>query len=626
MNIDRDSRLNDVMKTSSGHDIIARLLYSLGLDENVVTKTPLGHLRIKSLKTLSMGRLDDASIDALLRILNSLQEEADESEAEIKKAWWKETVFYQIYPRSFFDSDNDGIGDIRGIIRKLDHIKSLGADAIWVCPFYDSPGADNGYDIRDYRKIAEEYGTMKDAEELIEECHKRGMKLIIDLVMNHTSDEHEWFQKALRGETKYGDYYIWKYVPNNWTSFFSGSAWRYFDETKKYALHLFAEKQMDLNWDNPRVREEMYDIADFWLDKGADGFRLDVVSFISKSEGLPDGDPVIGSLISFTGVEHYFHGPRLDQYLREFNERCLKPHGAYAVGECPGSGLKMSRMIAGDDRNELTQLFSFDHIENPGKTRMDVYDFDLKQMVRELVRWQENCSDHYWPTLFFNNHDNPRMCYKIDRSGRYRKEVCEMLAVLQMTLKGTPYIYQGDEIGMTCHPFPSMDGYRDVESLNLYRELKDKGMSEEEILKKLSYGSRDLARTPVQWTGGRNAGFSEEEPWIGVGPDYETVNAETEENDEGSILNFYRKMIKIRKENEALIYGSFERIKTNKNILAYRRRKDKNSFVILINLTDRKQNDPLRVKGEILISNYPDKTRKLRPYEAVTYKENGETT
>ena len=616
MKINRNSRLRDVMKTSSGHDIIARLMYSLSLDESIITRTPLGFLKIASLKKLSMGKLDDASIDALLRILNSLQEEADDLPCEIKKAWWKEAVFYQVYPRSFFDSNNDGIGDIRGIIEKLDHIRSLGVDAIWCCPFYDSPNADNGYDVRDYRKTMEEFGTIEDVEQLIEGCHERGMKLIIDLVMNHSSDEHEWFQKALQGDERYSDYYIWKERPNNWTSFFSGSAWKYFPGKDKYALHLFAEKQMDLNWDNPTLREEMYDIANWWLDKGADGFRLDVVSFISKTEGLPDGDPTIGSLISFTGIEHYFHGPHLDEYLKEFNERCLKPHNAYTVGECPGSGLKMSRMIAGDDRGELTQLFSFDHIENPGKTRMDVYDFDLRKTIPEIVRWQTGYSDHCWPTIFFNNHDNPRMCSKIDRSDRHREVICKMLLSMQMSLKGTPYIYQGDEIGMSDYPFRSIDEYRDVETINLYNELKEKGVKEEEVLKKLFYGSRDHARTPVQWSDKNNAGFSNAEPWIAVNPNHRDINVENGEKDEDSILNFCRRLIRLRKENEVLIYGSFEQIRTDRNVFAYRRKKDDREFLIIINLTDKERNYPFKIDHRLLSSNYKNYSNRLRPFEA----------
>ena len=608
------------MKTSSGHDIIARLLYSLGMDESIIDKTPLGLMKIGSLKYLSLGKLNDSFIDALLRIFNSLKEETDDDDCEIKRAWWKQAVFYQVYPRSFFDSNNDGIGDIPGIIAKLDHIKSLGVDAIWCSPFYDSPNADNGYDIRDYKKIMKEFGTMEDVDRLIEECHKKDLKLIIDLVMNHSSDEHEWFKKALNGEKRYEDYYIWQDKPNNWSSFFSGSAWRYFPEKGKYGLHLFAEKQMDLNWDKPELREEMYDIANYWLDKGVDGFRLDVVSFISKTPGLPGGDPLIGSLISFTGIEHYFHGPHLDEYLREFSDRCLKPHEAYTVGECPGSGLKMSRMITGDDRNELSQLFSFDHIENPGKTRMDVYDFDLRKMIPELVRWQNQYSNHCWPTIFFNNHDNPRMCSKIDRSDKNSAIINKLLATILLTLKGTPYIYQGDEIGMVDYPFEKIEDYQDIEAINHYQEQLQKGVREEEILKRLLYGSRDHARTPMQWSDKDDAGFSEAEPWLKVNPNYKQINVEKEEKDGNSVLHHYRKLIALRKDNEALVYGTFTKLKTNKNIFAYERNLDGKIFLIMINLSDKTRPYPFRVGQRLLISNYEDLSDKLRPYEANIYE------
>ncbi len=616
MEITGRTRLKEVMKSPSGHDIIARLLYSLGLDEGAVTKTPLGYLTIHSLKRLSMGKLNDRSIEALLRLLNSLDDEEPGERKGVKHEWWKEAVFYQIYPRSFFDSNNDGIGDIRGITLKLDYIKSLGVDAIWCSPFFDSPNADNGYDIRDYRKIMAEFGTMEDVEELIEECHKRDLKIIIDLVMNHSSDEHEWFRRALKGEREYQDYYFWSDTPNNWTSFFSGPAWKYFPETGKYALHLFADKQIDLNWDNPEVREEMYDIANFWLDKGVDGFRLDVVSFISKTEGLPDGDPVIGDLISFVGIEHYFHGPHLDEYLREFNERVLTPHQAYTIGECPGNGLRMSRMITGDDRHELSQLFSFDHIENPGKKRFDVYDFDLRKMVPELIRWQTQYSDHCWPSVFFDNHDNPKMCSKIDRSDRYSKELTKLLVMMQMTMRGTPYLYQGVELGMTDCPFEGIEEYRDVETINVYREMIRRGVYEETALKRILYGSRDHARTPMQWNDEAYAGFSPVEPWIRVNPNYHAINAAKEEKEADSVLNFTRKMIALRKGNEGLVYGSFVQKKTSKDLLAYERELDGKKFLVLMNLTKEKKNVPFKIQGTLLASSYPDTAESLRPYEA----------
>ena len=618
--IDRQTDLRTVMRSPSGHDIIARLLYSIGLDEDILTKTPLGYLKIGALKKLSLGKLNDASIDALLEVLNSLDDEEPPEKPDVRPAWWKEAVFYQVYPRSFKDTDGDGIGDIRGIISKLDYIRSLGVNAIWCSPFFDSPNADNGYDIRDYRKIMAEFGTLEDVDELFRECHKRDMKIIIDLVMNHTSDEHEWFQRALAGEKKYQDYYFLRDRPNNWTSFFAGTAWKYFDQIGMYGLHTFDEKQMDLNWDNPEVRQEMYDIANWWLDRGADGFRLDVVSFISKLEGLPDGDPQIGAVTSFTGIEHYFHGPRLDEYLREFNEKCLAPHNAYTIGECPGNGLKMSRMITGDDRGELSQLFSFDHMENPGQIRYNIYRFDARKMIPELVRWQTQYSAHCWPSLFFDNHDYPRMCSKIDPSGRYTAEVRKMLAVMLMTMKGTPYIYQGTEIGMTNYPFTSLSEYRDVESLNVFKELRKKGMDEAQAMKKLLYGSRDHARTPMQWDDGPNAGFSSHTPWISVNPNYRSVNVQAQENDPDSVLNFYRKLTALRRESPALIYGDFTRLKTKKNLFCYTREKDGEKYLVIINLTGKDREYPFRIDHELAASSCRNYANYLRPYEANIYR------
>ena len=618
MEITRKTRLKDVIKTPSGHDIIARLLYSLGMDLDVIRKTPLGLLKIGSLKSLSMGKLNDRSIDALIALLGSLNdEEASESEG-INETWWKEAVFYQVYPRSFKDSNSDGIGDIPGIIEKLDYIRSLGVDAIWCSPFFDSPNADNGYDIRDYREIMPEFGTLDDVKRLISECHIRGMKLIIDLVMNHTSDEHEWFRKALAGDPQYMDYYMWKDTPNNWTSFFAGSAWRYFSETDKYALHLFADKQIDLNWDNPQVRKEMYDIANFWLDLGADGFRLDVVSFISKKEGLPDGDPTIGKLISFTGIEHYFHGPHLDEYLREFNRECLAPHGAYKVGECPGNGIMMYRMITGNDREELSQLFSFDHIDNPGKKRFDLYDFDPSKMIPELVRWQTEYSDRCWPTLFFDNHDNPRMCSKIDPSGHYHGAVNKMLAMMLFTMRGTPYIYQGSEIGMTNCQFSDISEFRDIETLNVFEEMTGSGLSDSDVMKRILAGSRDHARIPMQWNSSENAGFSDTAPWIKVNPNHTSINVHDEELDTDSILNYYRKLIALRKQHKTLVYGSFKKLRSSKKILAYERADDER-FLIIINLTPNEIRSSLKPLSRPLISNYSQPSRKLMPYEASVY-------
>lgn len=617
MLITKESRIKDIMKSPAGHDVIARVLYSIGLDENLLTGI-LGNLKLKHISKISMGKLDDNFIVSLLTVLNSLNEEILDDNCEIKKAWWKEAVFYEIYPRSFKDSNGDGIGDIPGIISKLDYLKDLGVDALWVCPFYDSPNADNGYDIRDYKKIMKEFGTMKDVEKLFKEAHKRNIKVIVDLVMNHTSDEHEWFKKALKGEKKYEDYYIFKNSPNNWTSCFSGSAWNYIEDKKKYVLHLFAKKQIDLNWENEEVRNEMYDVADYWLSKGADGFRLDVVSFISK-DNLNDGNEQLGNLIGFTGIEHYFHGPKLDEYLKELNTKVLSKYDAYTVGECPGNGIRMSRLITGDDRNELKQLFSFDHIDNPGKVRFLDDNFDLRKMIPELVRWQTQYSNHCWPTIFFDNHDNPRMISKISKGEKNREVVGKLLAILQFSLKGTPYMYQGCEIGMDNTTFNSIEEFRDVESLQYYEDALSKGKSKEEAFRMLLTGSRDHARTPVSWSDDEYAGFSTVKPWIKVNPSYKHINVKIQESDPNSILNFTKDIIKYRKEHQSLIYGEFRQTKTNKNYFVYTRTLDE-KYMIVINLTDKTRKYPIKVNGKLLFNNYEDISDTLRAYEAHLYK------
>ncbi len=620
MKVTRDSKLGDVFKTPSGHDLIARLFYSFGMDEGIIEKSFVKNIKLKSLKYLTLNKFNDEAIDAFVEILNSFDFKETPENISIKEEWWKEAIFYQIYPRSFKDSNGDGIGDINGIISKLDYLKGLGVNALWICPFYDSPNTDNGYDIRDYHKIMAEFGTMEDVDNLFSEAHKRDIKIIIDLVMNHTSDEHEWFKKSVANIKPYDDYYIWLDKPINWDSFFAGSAISYYEERKKYVLHLFAKKQIDLNWDNEKVRNEMYDIANYWLDKGADGFRLDVISMISKSKPIRDGNTTIGKLIGFNGIEHYFHGPHLDEYFREFNEKCLKPHNAYTVGECPGSGTKMTRFITGDDSNELTQLFSFDHLENPGKKRFDLYKFNIKYMIAEMLRWQEKLSNHAWPTIFFDNHDNPRMLSKIDPDNKYTDVLAKMLVTFQMTLKGTPYIYQGNEIGMSNYPFTSVDEFRDVESINAYNHYtKVLKVDKSYCLKRLSCGSRDHARIPMQWSCDKFAGFSSSTPWINVNPSFEKYNVEIEENDHNSILNYYKDAIKLRKNNKALVYGGFKKI-SFKNVLVYKRVLDNEEYTVVLNLTNKNIKNPYS-QGEILLHNYKDVSKKLRPYEAIVYKQ-----
>ncbi len=630
LTITRETRLRDILKTPAGHDILAKAFYSIGLSEKVVTATPLGCLKIGQLKKLSFGKLGDNFINALLGLLNSETDLPLDDNAPIVHKWWKEAVFYQIYPRSFKDSNGDGIGDINGMIEKLDYLKDLGVDAIWCSPVYDSPNDDNGYDIRDYRKIMREFGTMEDFDRLLSEVHARGMRLIMDLVINHSSDEHEWFQSSASDpDSPYRDFYIWRKgkgegsPPNNWDSIFSGPAWKYYPERGEWAMHLFSAKQMDFNWDNEAVRKELFRIANWWLEKGIDGFRLDVISFISKKEGLPDGNGVIGSLMGFKGCEHYFYGPHLHQYLRELRENSFGKFDAFTVGECQGTGLQMSRLMTGDDRGELDVVFSFDHMDNPGKQRFQDYRFDLRPMAKNLMEWQMEYGNHCWPTVFFENHDHPRMVSKIDPNGSYRCEIAKLLAMLQMTLKGTPFIYQGQELGMTNTPFSSISELRDVESINLYHKLVREGKSATQAFQTVLSGSRDHARTPMQWSGAENAGFSNATPWIRINPDYKKINAADEALSVDSILHFYRALIALRKANPALIYGDVIPVQANpKDLLCYYRRLDGKRFYAEMNLTGRTvKNVNTGLRGELLFSNYSTRREGavMRPYEANLY-------
>jgi len=473
---------------------------------------------------------------------------------------------------------------------------------------------------------------MEEFDALLSGLHQRGMRLIMDLVINHSSDEHEWFRSAVTDpDSPYRDFYIWRkgkgegIPPNNWDSIFSGPAWNYYPERGEWAMHLFSSKQMDFNWDHEAVRKELFQIANWWLEKGIDGFRLDVISFISKKEGLPDGNEVIGSLMGFKGCEHYFYGPHLHQYLRELREHSFGKFDAFTVGECQGTGLQMSRLMTGDDRGELDVVFSFDHMDNPGKQRFQDYRFDLRPMAKNLMEWQLEYGNHCWPTVFFENHDHPRMVSKIDPNGAYRCEIAKLLAMLQMTLKGTPFIYQGQELGMTNTPFASIDELRDVESVNLYHKLIEEGKSSAEAFQTVLSGSRDHARTPMQWSGEKNAGFSEGTPWIQVNPDYYKINAADEESAIDSVLHFYRSLIALRKENPALIYGDVIPVKAApKGLLCYFRRMDGQRFYIELNLTGKAvKNVNTGLRGTLLYSNYTTRREGavMRPYEANLYQD-----
>ena len=627
--VTKSTPLGDILETPSGHDIIMKALCAAGISGDILKKGPLSKLTLGKIQKLSFGKLSDTFIDSLLGILNNEKDIPLEDDAPIEKKWWKEAVFYQIYPRSFCDSNGDGIGDLRGIISKLDYLKELGINAIWCSPIYDSPNDDNGYDIRDYRKIMEEFGTMEDFDELLVEAHKRDIKFIMDLVINHSSDEHEWFRSSVSDpDSPYKDYYIWRdgdkdTPPNNWESLFSGKAWTYYDERKQWAMHLFSSKQMDFNWENENLRRDLYDMVNWWLDKGVDGFRLDVISFISKAEGLPDGNDIIGTLMGFKGVEHYFYGPRLHEFLKELSANTFQKHGAFTVGECQGTGIEMSKLMTGDYRKELDVVFAFDHVENPGKKRFQKYEYDLRPMAKEIVKWQLNYGNHCWPTVFFENHDTTRMTSKVCPDGKLRDELSKLLAVIQMTFKGVPFVYQGQEIGMTNANFKTINDFRDVESLNYYKEQTANGKDPDEVYEIVLAGSRDNGRTPVCWSNGKNAGFTDGTAWIQLIDDYSKINVESQSADENSVLNFYRTMIKLRHNIPSLVYGDFKLAKENwKDVLCYYRIGESGAYYIEINLTKKKQKKPVCTNGfELVISNVSAKSEDtLAPFEANVYK------
>lgn len=624
--LDFNSRIKDVYENPVGRDIVNKLLLQLNKNKLLITNPIIGNLRLKTLADLTRKIVNRDFYQSILDLLNSEHDIPRNTRSDLEQRWWKEAVIYQIYPRSFQDSNGDGIGDINGICSRLDYLKELGIDAIWLSPIYDSPNDDNGYDIRDYYAIMKEFGTMEDFDRLLHEVHERGMKLIMDLVINHTSDEHPWFLEALKGVEKYQDYYHFSKnkdgnTPNNWTSFFSGSAWNYYEDIDSYALHLFSKKQMDLNWENPDMRQDIITTIKWWLEKGVDGFRLDVINYISKKEGLPDGNEIVGDLMEFYGVEHYFYGPKLHEFLRQLKKEAFEPYGAFTVGETPGVGMEMGKLLTSNYRRELDMIFSFDHLETPGHVRFDDYLYDLNYYKEYMIDWMENYSHHGSMSLFYENHDNPRMISKINPNPAYHRVLGKLLAMIQLTLKGTPFIYQGQEIGAINQSFSSIDDFRDLESINLYNELLE-SQEEELALKKILAGSRDHARTPMQWNKYEHAGFTEGTPWIDIYGDYKECNVEAELEDKDSILNFYKQLIKLRKENKALIYGDIRILdKKRRNSFVYLRRIKGSMFLIECNLS---QNSILKKKKrtpcELIMSNYLSESEKLRPYESNLYR------
>jgi oligo-1,6-glucosidase len=621
------SKLKEIYQSPIGHDIIYKLLLQLNKKESLITNPIVGNLKLKTIARLAKKSLGENFFDTLLELLNSEEDTPSKSSQEVERTWWKQTVFYQIYPRSFQDSNGDGVGDLPGIIKRLDYLKELGIDAIWLSPIYDSPNDDNGYDIRDYYSIMKEFGTMEDFDRLLFELHQREMRLIMDLVVNHTSDEHPWFQAAVHDvNSEYRDYYFFQKSkdsnpPNNWNSFFSGSAWNYYEESKEWGLHLFSKKQMDLNWENEVVRKEIQSMIRWWLGKGVDGFRLDVINYISKKSGLPKGDETIGSLMGYYGIEHYFYGPKLHQYLKELRKEAFAPFDAFTVGETPGVGMEMSKLLTAKERQELDMVFSFDHLETPGHVRFEDYSYDLNYLKEYMSDWMEHYGDNCWMSLFYENHDNPRMISKINQDPIYREVVAKLLAMLQLTLKGTPFIFQGQEIGSINQKFTSITDMRDVESINLYQELLP-SLGEKAALSKVLSGSRDHARTPMQWNASMNAGFTEGTPWICSDDDYKEWNVEKQQTKEDSVLHFYRQLIKLRKKEQALIYGDFEMVnRMKKNLFTYYRRLEGKGFYVECNLSSKPLRRSNSVHGyELLLSNYNKNSEILRSYEANLYQ------
>ncbi len=624
--ISTKSKLRDIIKNPIGRDIANRLLSTMGKDLSLVDNPFVGGVRLGALPRLTGGMVDSSVVDTIVELLNSVDADVQPRfEGEYEEKWWKDLVVYQIYPRSFMDTNGDGIGDLRGVISKLDYLAELGINAIWLTPVCDSPNDDNGYDIRDYRAIMAEFGTMEDYEELVKEAHARGMKIIMDMVLNHCSDEHEWFRRALAGEQKYKDYFFFRDAtpdtpPNNWLSFFSGSAWNYYPELGQWALHLFSKKQMDLNWNNPDVRQEAIDILNFWLDKGVDGFRLDVINYIGKDERLPDGSEAVGAMLGYRGIEHYFFAPALHERLREMQEKALGPHDAFTVGETPGTGINMNRLITDSRRGELDTVFCFDHLYSPGRDKYDICDYDLEWVKRSLTEHQTIYGKDCWNSIFFENHDNQRVVSKIVRDKlEHRDAAAKMIAVISMTLAGTPFIYQGQELCMVGTKF-TPEEVRDVEAINLLAEKKD-GATEEQIMERINFGGRDHARVPMQWDDSENVGFTTGTPWIKPGEHSSVYNAATQMTDPDSVFSAYKELIALRKRVHALRYGEFiPAKKCPKGLFCYTRKGKDGCYYIEINMTGSKVR---RAKApgikELVYCSYGTPEKKLRPYEANIY-------
>ena len=558
----------------------------------------------------------------------------------MNRQWWKECVVYQIYPISFKDSNGDGIGDVQGIISKLDYLQQLGVDVLWLCPIYKSPRDDNGYDISDYRDIMAEFGTMADFDQLLEDAHAHGMKIMMDLVLNHTSDEHPWFieSRSSRDNPK-RDYYVWRKgknggPPNNWESYFSGSVWEYDEATEEYYLHLYSKRQPDLNWTNPEVVKSMHEMVQWWLEKGVDGFRLDAIAHIAKVPGLPDADnpdnrPTVQAYEMFSNLDE------VHDLLRDLNQSVLTNYDLITVGETSGLGPEEALQYVGDDRNELHMVFQFEHMQldaaTGGTGKWDIISWELPQLKRIITNWQTVLHNRGWNANYISNHDQPRPVSRWADDKHYRVQSAQMLGTFVHMLEGTPYIYQGEEIGMTNIAFDSIDDYRDVETLNFYKQCLDNGMNKERIMDILHWKSRDNARTPMQWDTSPSAGFTTGEPWISLNPNYSDINVEAEIANPNSVFHYYRRLIALRKQHEVVIYGKYELLLPDDlEIYAFTRTLGNQQLLIILNFYGgaplfQTPESLTGFHGELLISNYPVQAQEdlngimLHPYEARVY-------
>jgi alpha-glucosidase len=548
----------------------------------------------------------------------------------MKKTWWKEAVAYQVYPRSFMDSNDDGIGDVQGIISKLDYLKDLGVEVIWISPIYESPNEDNGYDISDYQKIMDEYGTMEDFDLLLSEVHRRDMKLIMDLVINHTSDEHPWFIESSKSkDNPYRDFYIWRpgkdgKEPNNWESIFGGSAWKYDEQTDEYFLHVFSTKQPDLNWENSAVRDELYNMVNWWLDKGIDGFRVDAISHIKKISGLPDlPNPENKKYVP--SYEGHMNREGIHVFLEELKQKTFANYDIMTVGEANGVSIEQADEWVGETNGKFDMIFQFEHLGLWGKDTNN--GIDIHALKKTMTKWQTGLEGNGWNALFLENHDQPRSVSTWGNSEEYRVESAKSLATMYFLMQGTPFIYQGQEIGMTNVQFPSIDDYDDVGMKNYYHAEVEKGTPVKKIMEVIWKTGRDNSRTPMQWNTEKNAGFSDGTPWMKVNPNYKTINVEAEMKDPDSIYHYYKKLIQLRKEQHVLIYGNYQLVmEEHDQIYAYTRTLEDDVVLVVTNLFAKEvpltlPKEFIHKPKELLLGNYQNIDEQLlKPYEARVYK------